>query len=284
MPKNETTPGRGYPLPVAGNKLNVDVERLRKALLAVDTDYINLVTKWKEFAVLAGAYLKKIDDRQDLFDEDTAEAFKQFEGRREELIRALQANHNELMAGMRGDVDAQIARLISLVPHYDDLKGLPMSAESTLPADGFSPLEYVQGLGFYRYDPNDKTPPDGEFVIGVEGGIGRWRLVLPSTDTVMALISLMTNSMSGKVQTVYKADSTLDFGTIAPGSSVTLNINLVGARRGDFVSVSPPAVLISGLSYSAFADTNIISVRVMNTTSASITPVPAIWSVAILRD
>ena len=300
MPKNETTPGRGYPLPVAENTLNVDVKRLRDAITAIDEDYTGLVKKWQEFAALAGEYLKKIDDRQDLFDEDTAEAFKQFEWRREELIRALQANHNELMADMRGDVDLEIARLTSFVPHYNNLLGDLYSAGSSLPGDGTVPLEYVDGLGFYRYDAKDTTPPDGEFILAAGGGIGRWRLVLPSVETMLAALGEYTSDVGSRIEEdttklkkeieglkTQKLSSTasLAFGAIAAGTSVSRNITITGVAMGDPVSLVPPASLVSGLVYSGYvAAAETITVRVTNITTAAITPATADWTAVVIKE
>ena len=300
MPKNETTPGRGYPLPVAENKLNVDVKRLRDAITAIDEDYTGLVKKWQEFAALAGEYLKKIDDRQGLFNEETAEAFKQFEGRREELIQVLQANHNELMADMRGDVDLEIARLTSFVPHYNNLLGDLYSAGSSLPGDGTVPLEYVDGLGFYRYDANDTTPPDGEFILAAGGGIGRWRLVLPSVETMLAALGEYTSDIGSRIEEdttklkkeieglkTQKLSSTasLAFGAIAAGTSVSRNITITGVAMGDPVSLVPPASLVSGLVYSGYvAAAETITVRVTNITTAAITPATADWTAVVIKE
>lgn len=126
MPKHETTPGRGYPLPHVGNKLDIDVDRIRAAITAVDADYLKLVLQWKEFYGIADGYLKRIDDRQGHFDVATALTLLQinnaitatiaaFETDKNGHIADLVQSNSDLLDGVRTDVENELQRLSDFV-------------------------------------------------------------------------------------------------------------------------------------------------------------------------
>ena len=65
-----------------------------------------------------------------------------------------------------------------------DAGGVTLAAGAT---DGA--LASVDGYGLYRYDSDDTTNPDGEFVIAPSSGTGNWILVAPHFDMIWAYLS-----------------------------------------------------------------------------------------------
>lgn len=307
MHRNETTPGRGYPLPASTNKLNVDVERIRAAIRAVDEDYLKLVRQMRDFLVRADEYLatiedgfKNIDARQTRFD---AEKAAEIRAMRDEVVARLAKfgedadtcfgelgqRVNGAIASFRSDVDGEISRMTSRIPHYDELAGTIGSADSALPEGNTAPLQYVQGLGFFRFDPNADDPVDGETCIMPSDGNGRWLLALPDIDTLLSMLSderAIRRLERAPVLHMLSTTSNLTWGSIAAqGGELVRNIPLPGAKAGDPVLVVPPAALAEGLGYcgSVSAD-GTVSVRCINSKASAVTPAAADWKVYIVKE
>lgn len=309
MPKNETTPGRGYPLPVLENKLDIDCQKLRSALFAIDEDYLKLVLQMKAFLDRADEYLKEIDDgfanideRQESFDEEKA---AQIRAMRDEVAGYLaklgedaDACFGELdrrvdgtLEELRSDVAAEILRMTSRIPHYGEISGTILTAGSRLPAGGCSPLEYVEGLGFFRFDPGAADPPDGETCILPAEGEGRWLLVLPSLDVLLYHAELVLDAVAreqGEEKAHFLSGSAaLSFGTIQPAASgdpVERSLSIPGATAGDGVVVIPPSGLAIGVVYAGYvASGGVVTIRCGNCSRYAVTPAAATWSVLVIR-
>ncbi len=307
MHRNETTPGRGYPVPVQDNNLEVDCQRLRKAILAIDEDYTKLVKQMVDFLGKADDYLQQIDEgfadideRQEQFDAEKAE---QIRAMREEVAGYLQklgvdadACFDELgvrvdttLAELRADVAAEIFRMTSKIPHYGELEGLPGGMDAVLPPGGTAPLHYVEGFGFYRYDPDADDPADGETCILPVDGKGRWFLAVPDIDVLLSLPEwerAIRRLERKKTLAMLTGSASLTFGAIAAyGGESIRTISVPGAKLRDPVTVSPPPALAAGLVYYAYVSAaGTVSIRCVNCKSSNVTPAAAVWKVSVCSE
>lgn len=83
---------------------------------------------------------------------------------------------------------------------------------------------------------------------------------------------------------VLYATATLDFPSIAAGSSQELTITVTGAAVGDTVALGAPAAIEAGLVWNGYVSaTNTVKVRVSNITGSAVDPASATWKATVLR-
>jgi hypothetical protein len=167
--------------------------------------------------------------------------------------------------------------------------------------DSYQKFILVPGLGLFRYDENSEAPVDGETCIAPASGPGRWLLVVPDIDHVLAWIydeaafvakQLVEHlgqlkeeiqSVAEQIPVILTASASLNFPSIATLSSATLTITVEGANKGDVVTATPPT-LAAGLTYEAYVSAaNTVTVRITNVTAAAIDPAAASWTVKVIK-
>lgn len=78
--------------------------------------------------------------------------------------------------------------------------------------------------------------------------------------------------------------ASLDFPSIAAGSTAELNITVTGATAGDRVILGPPSTLNAGLMVTGYVGSdNTVTIRLHNTTGGAIDPASATWRVSVLK-
>jgi hypothetical protein len=84
------------------------------------------------------------------------------------------------------------------------------------------------------------------------------------------------------IHRIVAATGTLNFGSIAPGSSVQRNVQVAGASQQSSVSASPQLSLgPTGLAWSAqVSGTGVVTVTLVNHTTGTVTPSVVKWNVS----
>ncbi|RCG31981.1 hypothetical protein DQ384_05415 [Sphaerisporangium album] len=84
--------------------------------------------------------------------------------------------------------------------------------------------------------------------------------------------------------TILTGTATLDFPSIAAGTTAELTITVTGAVVGNPVALAPPATLTAGLIASGrVTAANTVTVRMANVTSGAIDPASATWGAAVIQ-
>lgn len=87
-----------------------------------------------------------------------------------------------------------------------------------------------------------------------------------------------------KPTTPLRATASLDFPSMATLTTAELTITVAGAAAGDAVALAPPATLTAGLIWCArVSAANTVTVRMYNSTNATIDPAAATWGVTVLK-
>ena len=263
---------RGYPLPNPDNYLDEDVGRIIDALQKIDEDIG--------------------DTEQGLSATTTALTATT------EAMTAL----NELTVRFLEEFSADVMALIqnSRIPIFD-FANETGSTEKQIDTD--APLAIVRGLGLFTFDETATDPVDGEMCLSPSQGEGRWLLLLPDLDVLLAVarrksqdiaaalkpingsITELTSKINSRIKKI-TASATLTWGALsAYGGTQALNITVSGAEIGDAVFIAPPQTLLGGVSYSgSVVSTSTVAVRLVNGTNAAVTPVAAIWTAIILKE
>ena len=163
------------------------------------------------------------------------------------------------------------------------LVGAVGSAESTLPVGRAKDLALVDGLGLFKFFPASTALVDGELCIAARDGVGRWELILPNANVVLALVEDRVNTaLSSEFVQVLSATASLSFGVIAAQKNVDKTVTVAGAAVGSLCSVIPPAALPGTLICTAWVSAvNTVTVRLCNLSASSITPVTAAYTVNV---
>lgn len=306
--RDDRSPGRGYPLPHPENLLAIDADRLRESVLAIDTDYRSLVQKFEtlkgeadEWFAQIDAGLSSVDDKQRDFDRVTAEKLASMKEEIADSVRILEGKiaevsegadqlfHNfgmrydELASDLRKQAKTEIERFGDRIPNFDNLAGDAYTQGSKLPAGVENRLEFVEGLGFFRFAPNADDPADGETCIMPTGGKGRWLIELPCFE---ALRDMCRMTAMRVVRNLFLTLSRrFTWGAIATASSTTQSISFSGAIVGDTVILVPPVAFPAGIAYDGFVSENgTVSITCRNTTSAEVTPPAGIFKIVIVKE
>lgn len=159
-----------------------------------------------------------------------------------------------------------------------DLTGDTGGNTSTLPVGTEGALALVPELGLYRYSASSTELADGELVIKPASGTGRWILTLPSTDFMFA-------SRRGARRATETGTVPLSFGAIAAGGFVDKAVTLFPmVGEGYMVYAAPRSSLARGLVYNAsISAPGVVALRLINETTAAITPAASDWEVTIYR-
>lgn len=100
------------------------------------------------------------------------------------------------------------------------------------------------------------------------------------SDTI-PFIQAVSSGSDNSIVRLLQATATLDFPSIAAGAVSTLDIPVVGAKAGDYATVSAP-VLEAGLMFCGIVVSDKVTIRLHNTTGSSIDPAIATWKVLIM--
>lgn len=80
------------------------------------------------------------------------------------------------------------------------------------------------------------------------------------------------------------ATASLDFGSMATLVTLELTITVTGAAVGDAVALAAPATINAGLIWCGrVSATNTVTVRLYNSTNATVDPASATWGVAVVK-
>lgn len=293
---SETTEKRKYPLPHADNYLEEDVEQLREALGKIDTDVDEI-----------GTGLAGVAERMTATEEAFTELSEGVDAFKEGLDIALGERDEQLAEVLKDKADLGKDRLIPLgqlpVEHLGKIDVVPdgFGAETgqatrRMPTTVHKFI-FAPGLGLYMFDKQATDPPDGETCILPEEGDGRWMLVAPGVEWLLALVKTSDPGRLASVESVVATlmaraelmlgcSATLTWGALAAyGGNQALTISAAGAAVGDAVVVTPPIGLASGIVYHGYVSAaNVVTVRCTNCTSAAITPAAATWKVIVLKE
>lgn len=119
--------------------------------------------------------------------------------------------------------------------------------------------------------------------------------LLDTTDCVVGPNVLVGNAVSPVLESgtntnlqytpaVLKASATLDFGSIAAGTTAELTVTVTGAATTDDVTANPASSLEAGLVWSAVVTSaNTVTIRVANVTTGAIDPASRSWRVRVFK-
>jgi len=86
----------------------------------------------------------------------------------------------------------------------------------------------------------------------------------------------------GDVGRTITVEATLDFPSVAAGTTEALTVTVTGARANDEVTLGPPASLDDNLVYDAHITTDdTVTVRAINNTAGAIDPASSTWRVTV---
>jgi len=88
---------------------------------------------------------------------------------------------------------------------------------------------------------------------------------------------------TAKIKKVLTGTQSLDFGSIAAGATAELTIGVTGALAGDEATATPNGAPEAGLVWSAYAGTDIVTLRMHNTTAGAIDPAARTWRGTVTR-
>lgn len=151
-----------------------------------------------------------------------------------------------------------------------------LTAWAAVAARAAEGLEWVQGLGALRFDP-DATDTAGEGVYAPDDGDGRGFLEGAHPDAIWALLSADIN------ESLTPVVATLDFASISAGTvGTSLTVTVPGALAGDAVMLGAPAALETGLiAFGRVSADDTVSIRLYNGTGSPINPASADWTVIV---
>jgi hypothetical protein len=254
---DDRTATRNYPLPHEDNYLDEDAGRLRGALEAIDHDVEDLNQGIDETN-------KKIENEAtelSQFINNTVQAIDEKLLKKADLVKGL-VPLNQLPVEHLGKID--------VTPEFGEDTG---QSAYTMPE---TPHKFilVPELGIFCFYEESVDPADGETCILPHDGSGRWHLIVPSTEFMLAWL---------EKREVLSSTAALMFGSVAAYNSADRTMPLAGAVVGDVCVVTPPA-LVAGLICTAWvSETGIVTVRIGNIRNTSITPATADFTVWILK-
>lgn len=288
---SQTTPVLNLPLPNAANKLEEDLPRLVAALGILDTQFGAIHT-------LLGSDDTTLDQLQELVnaikDNRSTIAALMADMATKEQLAAVSAAVTAVGAAAATVLDLQnlsstVGPEIAALQASSPISGLSATADANgnlpgtvafrLPPGMQGQYYLLEPYGLYMFQGAATDPADGQTCILPASGAGRWMLICPTWDFSFTWLQLdfpMAKSLVGS--------ASLDFPSIAAGSSATLAINVNGAMVGETTIIVAPTtfpgqVVLRG----SVTQPGIVSVVATNNSTGAVDPAAATITAIIFR-